>query len=134
MGHCSCGRGRMGPGPSSHFRGRLVASPERADPLTPVNFHKTQHEFGASRTEHSVAQLVGDFLARYVSATLERFIIGMGWLLMKKPLAPPPEARAGLTPALERNIHALVERQRNEQSQATLQQKVADAITAFTGS
>jgi len=53
---------------------------------------------------------------------------------MEKPLAPSPKARAGLTPALDRNIHALVERQRREQSQATLQQKVADAITAFTGS
>ena len=39
-----------------------------------------------------------------------------------------------LTPALERNIQALVERQKNEQSQATLQKKFADAITAFTGS
>jgi hypothetical protein len=55
-------------------------------------------------------------------------------LLVKKPLAPRPEARAGLSPALERNIHALVERQRSEQAQATLEQKVADAITAFTGS
>jgi uncharacterized membrane protein len=53
---------------------------------------------------------------------------------VKKPLAPRPEARAGLSPALERNIHALVERQRSEQAQATLEQKVADAITAFTGS
>src|SRR5689334_15923853 len=53
---------------------------------------------------------------------------------MKKPLAPRPEARAGLSPALERNIRALVERQRSERAQATLQQKVADAITAFTGS
>ena len=53
---------------------------------------------------------------------------------MKKPLAPRPEARAGLSPALERNIHALVERQRSEHAHATLEQKIADAITAFTGS
>ena len=53
---------------------------------------------------------------------------------MEKPLAPRPEAEAGLSPALERNIHALVERQRAEQAGATLQQKVADAITAFAGS
>jgi uncharacterized membrane protein len=53
---------------------------------------------------------------------------------MNKPLAPHPEAPPGLTPALERNIHALIERQRREQSEASIQQKVADAITAFTGS
>jgi uncharacterized membrane protein len=53
---------------------------------------------------------------------------------MKKPLAPRPETRPGLSPALERNIHALVERQRREQAEATFEQKVADAITAFTGS
>jgi uncharacterized membrane protein len=53
---------------------------------------------------------------------------------MEKPLAPRPEAQAGLSPALEHNIRALVERQRSEQAQATLEQKVADAITAFTGS
>jgi uncharacterized membrane protein len=57
-----------------------------------------------------------------------------GCLSMKKPLAPPPETRAGLSPALERNIHALIERQKSEQAQATLEQKVADSITAFTGS
>jgi uncharacterized membrane protein len=56
------------------------------------------------------------------------------YLLMKKPLAPRPETRPGLSPALERNIHALVERQRREQAEATFEQKVADAITAFTGS
>jgi uncharacterized membrane protein len=53
---------------------------------------------------------------------------------MKKPLAPRPEAPPGLTPALERNIQALIERQRREQSEASIQQKVADSITAFTGS
>jgi uncharacterized membrane protein len=53
---------------------------------------------------------------------------------MNKPLAPHPEAPPGLTPALERNIQALVERQRREQSDASAQQKVADAITTFTGS
>jgi uncharacterized membrane protein len=53
---------------------------------------------------------------------------------MKKPLASRPEAAPGLTPALERNIHALVERRKREQSDASIQQKVADAITSFTGS
>jgi uncharacterized membrane protein len=53
---------------------------------------------------------------------------------MKKPLAPRSDAPPGLTPALERNIHALVERRSREQSRASIQQKVADAITSFTGS
>jgi uncharacterized membrane protein len=53
---------------------------------------------------------------------------------MKKPLAPHPEAGPGLSPTLERNIEALIEKQRTERSEATLQQKTADAITAFTGS
>ncbi|MCA6121205.1 DUF1003 domain-containing protein [Bradyrhizobium sp. WSM 1704] len=53
---------------------------------------------------------------------------------MKKPLAPRPKAAPGLTPALERNIQALVERRKREQAKASIQQKVADAITSFTGS
>jgi uncharacterized membrane protein len=53
---------------------------------------------------------------------------------MKKSLAPRPEAPPGLTPALERNITALVERRSQEQSRASIQQKVADSITSFTGS
>src|SRR5690242_14055803 len=57
-----------------------------------------------------------------------------GCLSMNKPLAPHPKAPPGLTPALDRNIQALVERQRRDQSEAAIQQKVADAITAFTGS
>lgn len=56
------------------------------------------------------------------------------FLRMKKPLAPRPDAAPGLTPALERNIQALVERRKREQSDASIQQKVADAITSFTGS
>ena len=53
---------------------------------------------------------------------------------MRKPLAPHPDNPPGLTPALERNIHALVERQRREEAQAPISQKVADSVTAFTGS
>jgi uncharacterized membrane protein len=45
--------------------------------------------------------------------------------------SPPPE---GMSPVLERNIHALVERRRREETAATAQEKLADAITAFTGS
>jgi uncharacterized membrane protein len=44
---------------------------------------------------------------------------------------PPPE---GMSPVLERNIRALVERRRREESAANTQQKLADAITGFTGS
>lgn len=40
----------------------------------------------------------------------------------------------GLSPTLERNIDALVERRRGEQRAAKGQEKLADAITAFTGS
>lgn len=40
----------------------------------------------------------------------------------------------GLSPTLERNIQALVARRRGEQRAATNQEKLADAITAFTGS
>jgi uncharacterized membrane protein len=45
--------------------------------------------------------------------------------------SPPPE---GMNPVLERNIRALIDRRRREESAATAQQKLADAITAFTGS
>lgn len=44
---------------------------------------------------------------------------------------PPPE---GMSPGLERNIQALVERRHREQADAAAQQKLADAITAFAGS
>jgi uncharacterized membrane protein len=52
---------------------------------------------------------------------------------MPKPVTynSPPD---GLSPVLERNIRALVERQRREQTTADREQKLADAITAFTGS
>ena len=40
----------------------------------------------------------------------------------------------GLNPTLERNINALVERRRRERRTATRQEKLADAITMFTGS
>ncbi|WP_375158386.1 DUF1003 domain-containing protein [Bradyrhizobium sp. RDT46] len=40
----------------------------------------------------------------------------------------------GLSPTLERNIQALVERRHGEQRAASGQERLADAITAFTGS
>jgi len=39
-----------------------------------------------------------------------------------------------MSPVLERNIRALVERRRREEREAGPQQKIADAITRFTGS
>jgi len=39
-----------------------------------------------------------------------------------------------MSPVLERNILALVERRRREQASETAQQKLADAITSFAGS
>ncbi|NPU10072.1 DUF1003 domain-containing protein [Bradyrhizobium sp. 83012] len=53
---------------------------------------------------------------------------------MTRELAPNPAPSPGLTPALERNIQALVDRRKRELSEATTQQKVADGITRFTGS
>jgi uncharacterized membrane protein len=43
----------------------------------------------------------------------------------------PRTAMAGI---VERNIHALLERRRSEESRRTPQQRLADAITRFTGS
>jgi uncharacterized membrane protein len=44
------------------------------------------------------------------------------------------KAAEGLTPVLERNIEALVERRAKGRAAASIQQKLADRITAFTGS
>lgn len=49
------------------------------------------------------------------------------------PTVPPPQPE-GLAPVLARNIAALQERRRREERQAGAQERVADAITAFTGS
>jgi uncharacterized membrane protein len=49
------------------------------------------------------------------------------------PTYPPPSA-AGLTSVLERNILSLRARRDREEADASLQDKMADAITAFTGS
>lgn len=47
--------------------------------------------------------------------------------------APAP-AQPGLTPILERNIRALVERRRREEREQPAQDRVAAAVTRFTGS
>jgi uncharacterized membrane protein len=49
------------------------------------------------------------------------------------PTYPPPPPH-GLSPVLERNIRALQLRREREEKEATFQERVADAITRFTGS
>lgn len=51
----------------------------------------------------------------------------------RSPLVPHP-GPDGITPALARNIEALEQRQAQEAAQAGLQQRLADAITRFSGS
>ena len=47
------------------------------------------------------------------------------------PTYPPPH---GLTPVLERNIHAIEARRRSEETRAPAQERIAGAVTRFTGS
>ena len=49
------------------------------------------------------------------------------------PTYPPPQAR-GHSPVLERNIRALQLRRQREEKEATAEERVAEAITRFTGS
>jgi len=49
------------------------------------------------------------------------------------PTYPPPQPR-GLTPVLERNIRALQLRRQQEEKVATAEERLAEAITRFTGS
>jgi uncharacterized membrane protein len=49
------------------------------------------------------------------------------------PTYPPPPPR-GLSPVLERNIRALQLRRQQEEQEATAEERVAEAITRFTGS
>jgi uncharacterized membrane protein len=51
----------------------------------------------------------------------------------QKPTYPPPSAE-GLAPALERNIEALRQRRLREEKAASFEERIADAITRFTGS
>ena len=52
---------------------------------------------------------------------------------VRSPTYQPPQP-AGLTPTLERNIAALCRRRAHETASATWQDRLADAITRFTGS
>jgi uncharacterized membrane protein len=47
---------------------------------------------------------------------------------------PTVPSRAGLTPVLERNIKSLERRRHAEQARSRLEERIADRITAFTGS
>lgn len=47
-------------------------------------------------------------------------------------LAPPQPA--SLNSSLDRNIHALAQRRRQEATSATLEERIAEAVTSFTGS
>ena len=49
------------------------------------------------------------------------------------PIYPPPQL-PGLSPVLTRNIQALEQRRRREEREATAEQRIAGAITRFTGS
>ena len=49
------------------------------------------------------------------------------------PTHPPPQP-PGLSSVLERNIQALKARRGREEAEATAQERIADAITRFTGS
>jgi uncharacterized membrane protein len=52
---------------------------------------------------------------------------------MTEPTVPPPEP-SSLNSALERNIAALRQRREGEEAAATRQERIAAAITRFTGS
>ena len=49
------------------------------------------------------------------------------------PTYPPPQP-TGLSPVLERNIRALQRRRQQEEARASVEERVAEAITRFTGS
>ena len=46
----------------------------------------------------------------------------------------PPVKPPGLGPVLDRNIKALQEKRRRKHAEASTQERIADAITRFTGS
>jgi uncharacterized membrane protein len=53
--------------------------------------------------------------------------------MSQSPTVSPPTL-AGLTPALQRNLRALQERRRQDEAKASREEKIAGAITRFTGS
>ena len=54
---------------------------------------------------------------------------------MSTPPRPiPPDANASMTHVVDRNIRALLERQRQQEARRSWQDRVADAVTRFSGS
>ena len=49
------------------------------------------------------------------------------------PIYPPPQP-AGLSPVLQRDIRTLERRRRREEQEASAEERIAEAITRFTGS
>jgi uncharacterized membrane protein len=49
------------------------------------------------------------------------------------PIYPPPQP-SGLSPVLERNIRALQRRRERDEKEASAEERIAEAITRFTGS
>jgi uncharacterized membrane protein len=49
------------------------------------------------------------------------------------PIYPPPQP-PGLSPVLQRNIQTLEQRRRREEKEASTEERLAEAITRFTGS
>jgi len=56
-----------------------------------------------------------------------------GQTATKSPTFPPPQP-SGLSPVLERNIRSLKDRRQREEAEASLQERIAEAVTRFTGS
>lgn len=54
--------------------------------------------------------------------------------MRKRVTRPGEEEGPGLAGVMERNIEALILRRREEEARKPLEQRVADAVTAFTGS
>jgi uncharacterized membrane protein len=59
--------------------------------------------------------------------------VGAGRGAGPTPTYPPPPPH-GLSPVLERNIRALQVRRQREEKEASVEERVADVITRFTGS
>jgi uncharacterized membrane protein len=53
---------------------------------------------------------------------------------VRKGLTTPPPKPPGLSSVLERNIEALTQRREREEAEATVQERIAETITRFTGS
>ena len=58
---------------------------------------------------------------------------GAGHDVWTSPTVPPPQP-PGLSPVLERNIQSLKERRQREAAEATTEERIAEAMTRFTGS